>query len=231
MSGHLKRASDAGQQASGPQAGLPTAPPRRRGPIGRLYALVRCVLALGMFAILLLVATPIPEKLYTWLDVTMTPTKSDSWDYIVCLGGNPARLIWAVEAYRHGYAPRVIVTNKPVGAAWMKNRLVECGIPKSAIFIDSDSSTTADHPEYIARLPGVNPATQRFLLVTDFEHSRRAAACFIHGGYRNVRVYGAGFPLNQNPEHEVSWRWRIMELPRLLYECAALAKYRIQGRI
>ena len=228
MIGHLKRATAEGQPAPTAQPPAQTAPPRRRGPVRRLYTLVRSILALGMLAIVLLIVTPIPEKLYEWLDVTSPPAKSD---YIVCLGGDPARLIWAVEAYRHGYAPRIIVTNKPEAVAWMKDRLVECGIPKSAIDIDSASSTTADHPAAIAQLPGIDPARQRFMLVTDYEHSRRAAACFRHGGYVHVSVYGAGFHLRQNPEPIKSWRWRIMELPTLLYEYAALTQYWLQGRI
>lgn len=181
-----------------------------------------------MLAIVLVVLTPVPERIYTWLDVTGEPVAAD---YIVCLGGNPSRLLWAVEDYRAGYAPKIIVTSLPESAKWMQDKLVQCGIPRSAILVENQSRTTGDHPAAVAKLPGVDPATQRLLLVTDFEHSRRAAACFRRFGYTHISVHGAGFKLRENPEQQKCLRWRIRELPTLLYECSALVQYWVQGKI
>ena len=221
MNEHLREAPSPGQPAG-------DAPRRRRHPLARLYALVRSILAIGMLVVLLLIFTPIPEKLYAWLDVTEPATHAD---YIVCLGGNPARLVWTVQAYRDGLAPRVIVSNRRDPAEWMAKRLVEAGIPKKAILIDGQSGTTADHPAGLARLPGVDPVRQRFLIVTDYDHSRRAAACFRHGGYRNFSIHGAGFSYKNDPEHASHIKWRIQALPRLGYECAALVKYWVEGKM
>jgi uncharacterized SAM-binding protein YcdF (DUF218 family) len=197
-------------------------------PIVRFYRIVRGILALGMLSLVVLLVTPIPERIYTWLDVT---APAENADYIVCLGGNPSRLLWAVEAYRKGYAPRIIVTSLPSAAQWMQRKLVQCGIPESDILVDDQSKTTGDHPACIAALPNVDPALQKFLVVTDYEHSRRAAACFRQGGYQHVTMFGAGFTLREEPESKMRWRWRVMELPRLAYECSALVKYWVQGRI
>lgn len=217
-----------GRRVTAGQAGDDRPVGRRAAPIVRLYRLVRGVLALGMLSLGAVLFTPIPERVYAWLDVT---GPAEQADYIVCLGGNPSRLLWAVEAYRKGYAPRIIVTSLPGAAQWMEGKLIECGISEGAILVDDRSRTTGDHPGCIAALAGVDPASQKFLVVTDFEHSRRAAACFRRGGYRQVTVVGAGFALREDPEKQMRWRWRVMELPKLAYECSAIIKYRMQGRI
>lgn len=209
----------------------PTAPTgqkaaRSRHPIVRLYRLMRSMLAAGMLVLVLLVFTPIPERIHDWLDVSEPIRHAD---YIVCLGGHPQRLVWVVEAYSRGFAPKVIVTNLPGPAQWMADRLVEAGVPKKAILVDKDAGTTADHPRSIAKLPGIDPRTQQFLIVTDYDHSRRAAACFRQAGYQNFAIYGSGFGYPPDKKHPI--KWRISMLARLGYECLAMAKYYVQGKI
>lgn len=209
----------------------PAAIPRRYPflrRIARLYAWIRGCLALGMLLLCILLFTPITEKIYFWLDVTEPPTHAD---YIICLGGNTCRLVWAVHAYREGYAPRIIVTNTPSASNWMKNKLIECGIPPEHILVDSTSKTTGHHPPGIAALDGIDPETQKFLIVTDFEHSRRAAACFRKAGYRHISLYGAGFKLKAGEPYGHMCKWRFRSLTTILYECAGLGKYWLQGKI
>ena len=70
----------------------------------------------------------------------------------------------------------------------MKARIEDMGVPADCILVDSSSRTTGDHPDAIAALPNVDRTAQRFLVVTDREHSRRAAGCFRRGGYRHFTV-------------------------------------------
>jgi len=199
---------------------------RRR--IARLYAWVRGCLALGMLLLIVLIFTPITEKIYFWLDVTEPLTQVD---YIVCLGGDTGRLVWSVHAYRREYAPRIIVSSAPGSAEWMQKKLIQSGIPPKHILVDATSETTGGHPHGIARLEGIDPKSQKFLIVTDYEHSRRAAACFRRAGFNHVTLYGAGFNLRTDRPFTYMCKWRILNLPMILYECAGLGKYWLQGKI
>jgi len=196
--------------------------------LARLYAGIRAALALVMVLFIVLICTPVTDKLYQWLDVTQPPTQAD---WIVCLGGEPGRLVWTVDAYRRGFAPRVIVSNRRHPAHWMHKKLIQCGVPADRILIEPTSYNTADHPRGIAGLGGIDPKAQKFLVVTDHEHSRRVAACFRRAGFRHVTIYGAGFPLRTNGSFTQRCRWRILALPPILYEYAALLQYWLQGRI
>jgi uncharacterized SAM-binding protein YcdF (DUF218 family) len=201
--------------------------PRRRGRLARwmrgLYQFARGALALGMLAQILLVLTPAPLWLQSWLDVTAPARKAD---VILCLGGSDLRLIWTAELFHQGFAPVIVVSNHSGAGEIMRMKLVTVGVPADRVLVDENSYVTADHPAAIARLPGIDPARQRFLIVTTIEHSRRASACFRRGGYVDFSMY-AGVP--SNIEH--SWRGHVLLLPQLAYEYAGLLQYWIQGRI
>jgi hypothetical protein len=67
------------------------------------------------------------------------------------------------------------------------------------------------------------------VIVTDHTHTRRARACFVKAGYTNVVMY-AGKEKRDSLFLE-RCKWRIMVLPAIIYESAALAKYWWQGKI
>lgn len=196
--------------------------------IVRWYYRLLTLLALVALFQLVLITTPVTESLYEWLDVTSEPRTAD---VIVCLGGDTGRLIWTVDAYREGLAPTVVVSSLPGAAEWMRDKLVQCRIPPEAILVDHASGTTGEHPGGIAALPGIDPATNSFLLVTDHDHSRRVAMCFRKAGYRDFTIYGAGFKLRREAPYLRLCRWRVLVMPRLLYEYTALVKYWWQGKI
>lgn len=217
-----------------PPAPVPApAPPRRSWPVRvvvRTYRITRAALALVTVALILLVVTPIPERLFDWLDVSSPLAKAD---LIVCLGGHNERLLWTADVFSRGYASRIAVSNAPGAAQHMARLLTRCGVPASSILTDTTSYVTADHAEGIAGLRGVDRVSQRFLIITDYEHSRRVALCFRKGGYRNFAIYCGPHPFRNREDGgtPVMWRWRVVELPRLAYECAGLLQYWIQGRI
>jgi uncharacterized SAM-binding protein YcdF (DUF218 family) len=107
-----------------------------------------------------------------------------------------------------------------------------CGVPADRILIDSASRCTADHPACIAALPGVDPAEQRFVIVTDRLHTRRAAACFRHGGYRHFQLYtGRTAASYAEPIAGQDWRQRFHIMSDVAYEYAGLLQYWLKGRI
>jgi uncharacterized SAM-binding protein YcdF (DUF218 family) len=190
----------------------------------RLRRTIISVLALAMLAQVLLIATPVTEKLFDWLTVSGPAQPAD---VILCLGGAHERLLWTADLFRRGLAPRVVVSNAPGAAEEMRRWLELCGVPRSKILLDRGSHVTADHAGSIAHLPGINPQHERFLIVTNQEHSRRVAACFRKGGYTHFTIYGG--PPTRSDERGI--RWRIVFLPRIAYECAGLLQYWVQGRI
>jgi len=180
-----------------------------------------------MLVQIILIFTPLTEKLYLHLNVAGPPTQADA---IVCLGGQPYRVIRTARLYFQRWAPRIIVTSTPGSAEDMVDILLMMGVPRERILVDNASRVTSDHPAQVARLPGVDPRNQRFLLVTDHNHSRRALACFRRAGFQHVSVY-AGPPPPSEPEPSKVWRWRIQVLPTVAYEYAALLQYWLQGHI
>ena len=217
---------------SAPPAGQPprSAAARTVALLRRLYRWTRGLLALGMVVYLLLILTPVTERLYLWLAVTAPAAKADA---IICLGGgNTVREVRAVELYHRGCAPQVIVSNLPGAAQGMRDFMVEFGVPRSVILVDDRSRVTADHPAGIARLPGVDTATQHFIIVTDHSHSRRVRAVFQKAGYRHFTIY-AGRPADRDPPNTAVelMKWRFANLPRIVYEYAGLTQYWFQGRL
>lgn len=210
--------------------------PGRPGPIRRLgrlirrlYRIVRALLALTMLALILLLFVPAIDRLYLWMSVATPPTKADA---IVCLGGHTIREVMAAQLYHRGFAPVVVVSNAPGAAEAMRRLVVNCGVPRDKILVDNTSYTTADHPAGVARLPGMDPQRQTFIIVTDHSHSRRAGACFRKAGYQHIAVY-AGRPASREIPAEY-WdrvRWRVLTMPQMLYETAGLVQYWWQDRI
>lgn len=225
----------AGNQTPPPptaQATTPRRPSQVRRLATRAYRVTRGALALAMLLEVLLVCTPLTETLLGGLVVTEPAAPAD---VIVCLGGDLSRVAIAADLFHRGFAPRVAVTHLPGAAEEWGNLLVEWGVPADRVLVDATSRTTADHPSGVARLPGIDPATQRFILVTDLEHSRRAVACFRHAGYRHVSVYGGppGLPGSGGGSDTTlhAFRWRLQHLPHIVCEYAALAKYWVCGLI
>src|SRR5262245_16699320 len=67
----------------------------------------RLLAVIGLFVVLACV-TPIIDHLYPVLD-RRTPLAHA--DYIVCLGGDPYRVLEGVQLLKDGYAPKLIVSN------------------------------------------------------------------------------------------------------------------------
>lgn len=108
------------------------------------------------------------------------PAKSD---VLVVLGGDGgARIDHAVELWREGWAPLIVVSGGPVfrettWASLMKKRALELGVPDASIVSQDKSWTTAEDALYASRLLYARGA-QRAIVVTSSWHSARAIALF-----------------------------------------------------
>jgi uncharacterized SAM-binding protein YcdF (DUF218 family) len=178
---------------------------------------------------LLLVFTPLADVLEQWLDVTQPARAAD---VLICLSGRDRRLIWTAELYHEGYAPRVVVSGPDGCGDRMRDRLILMGVPADRIRVDPHPLRTADHPRTVGRLAGIHPSKQRFLIVTDATHSRRAAACFRKAGYRDVTVCkGSPSHASYDRTDPVPWQGRVLNLPSVVYEYSALLVYQLRGWI
>lgn len=98
-------------------------------------------------------------------------------DVIVILGGESKnRVDRAVELYRRGYAPRILVAGRNEETL-IARRLIETGVPESAIWLESSSKNTFENATYSVAILNQWHA-KRVLLVTSWFHSRRAASVF-----------------------------------------------------
>ena len=114
-------------------------------------------------------------------------------DYIVVLGGNRERGVEAANLYREGWAPKVIVTSTRDSVGGLAGIVKAYGVPADDILIDGEATRTANHPEAVARLPGVDKKTDRFIVLTSPYHTSRSRACFQRDGYEHVCMQSLGW--------------------------------------
>lgn len=195
--------------------------------VRRVARWVEHAVALAVVLLVLLWVSPLPLKIFRALDCE---SRLEPARYIICLGGDPARVIEAARLLNEGYGEKLILSNNPGGAAMMRMLAMEWGAAPEQILMDSGSYRTADHPGSVRRQCGVDPANDSCLIVTTYAHLLRSKLCFEKAGYRHIclreprwerrfRVYQSGLKNN----------YRI--LTELFYELPALAEYRLRGYI
>jgi uncharacterized SAM-binding protein YcdF (DUF218 family) len=197
----------------------------RRGRARRVLRWVEHVLAGVGAAVLLCATTPAPMWLYDAMDRQdrLAPAK-----YVICLGGDNARVIEAARLLREGHAERLIVSNYGMAAAQMRDLAYEWGAPYSKILVDDGSRRTADHPGSIQRRCGVDPARDVCILVTSYSHMARSKACFAKAGYQRLILRE---PRWERPAYFDGYRTGFWVMPRLVYECAAWVEYWVRGYV
>jgi uncharacterized SAM-binding protein YcdF (DUF218 family) len=138
----------------------------------------RTILKILFAAVLLLVLLALAAFLFP-KQVLMVDSGPMKADVLVVLGGGgterPAR---AAELFKHGDAPKILVSGNG-DCEWIKRFLEMDGVPNAAIMLESRSSTTRENAEFsipLLRQMGAH----RVIIVTSWFHSRRALACFEH---------------------------------------------------
>lgn len=98
-------------------------------------------------------------------------------DIIVVLGGDgPPRAARAVELWREGLAPRILVSGRG-DCLSIRDAMMAQGIGAGAISVECQSANTWENAEFSARL--LKPMNiRRGAVVTSWFHSRRAFDCF-----------------------------------------------------
>ena len=177
---------------------------------------------------ILFVVLPIPERI---MDAMDRQGELGRADIIICLGGDPARIIEAARLLQEGYAETLVLSNRAGATELMRETAIEWGAPADHILVDDQVWTTRDHPGSIQRLTGLDPAQDRCIIVTSYTHMARSRACFEKAGYRHITM--------REPRWERAWReridrnmtWRLLILPELAYEGAAWVEYWFRGLV
>jgi len=199
----------------------------RRSFLRRLVSIVQWMVNLTVLLCLILVFTPAGD----WLgDALISVDPLEKADYIVVLGGNYERSVEAANLYREGWAPKVIVSSLRRSVGGLADVVKAYGVPADDILIDGAATRTADHPRTVARLPGVDKKSDRFIVLTSSYHTSRSRACFDRGGYEHICMQSpgwcAGGRYTGTPSH---WSQRAATLTAKFYEVLGWAMYRIRG--
>ncbi len=196
--------------------------PRKRRSI---LQIVEHFLASGTILAILLIATPLTNRLF---DALGGESPLEKADYIVCLGGDSSRVVEAARLLSEGYAPQLIVSNHGPFAAYMRDLAVEWGADPAKVLVDDGAIKTRDHPHSIVRNIGLNPEQDRIILVTSYTHLGRSRACFEKAGYRHLILREPRWEKAARARDR-DWKWRFRKLPDVIYEYAAWVEYYIRG--
>lgn len=207
-----------------PQKDVATA---SNGPWRRWLRRAEHVLAAFGAAILLLVVTPLTTMIHDALEQE-DPLRPA--DYVICLGGDNARIIESARLLREGRAERLIVSNHGLFAERMRNMAIDWGAPADRVDVDDGSQRTRDHPVSIARRLPVDPQKDTFVVVTSATHLARSRACFAKQGYQHLVMRQPRWE-RTDPAIERDWKWRMKVLPNVIYECAAWVEYWLRGTV
>lgn len=199
--------------------------PPKPTPRRRAIRWAEHLLAAGSLVTLVLVFTPLTTMLYDSLggDDPLEQAK-----YIICLGGDHARVIEAARLLRDGVGDMMIVSNHEPHAAQMRDLAIDWGADPNRVILDNGARTTRDHPHSILAGVGLNPAEDRCIIVTNFTHIARARACFKKAGYQRLTMIEPRWEKLQRPDNR-NWKWRFRVLPDVIYEWAAWFEYRLRG--
>jgi uncharacterized SAM-binding protein YcdF (DUF218 family) len=173
---------------------------------------------LRAFAIVL--ATAIACICILYFSIPMQDTKLTHFDVILVLG-NPARddgalapiaqsrMQKAIELYRAGAAPRLLLTggavkNRFVESDVMKRYALEQGVPASAVFTEGQSRNTIQNAFYSCKIMQAHDWTSA-LVVTSPTHVRRASLIFSHFPL-DWRLQQASWPPGL-PLWKRAWYW------------------------
>ncbi len=133
------------------------------------------------------------------------------------------RVVYASRVFREGNFHRVVVSGRGV-APVMRDLLVFRGVPKDALIVENESTSTRENALRTARILAAEPG--RKVLVTSDMHMLRARRAFREAG---VEVTGAPFPYGRKYGNNMLRRWQLFT--ELLTETSKTGYYLVRGWI
>ncbi len=192
--------------------------------------IVRLAATLG-FLMIFVTITPVLRYWVTALSTNWGPGDGDT---LIVLGqdmtapdmlgpGSYWRAFYSVLVWREGHFRRVVVTGKDA-APLMRDLMVNQGIPRAAIVVETAANSTHENAVFVAGLLRRQP--DRTVLLTSDYHMGRALRAFRKAGLNPSPL---PFPDARKQINNVSARWSVFL--ELLDETAKVAWYKLHGWI
>ncbi len=202
----------------------------------RLLWIWRALLgALALLGLSMVVVTVTPA-VKLWARALAGPWNDPGGEVLIVLGGDYPeegmlgrstylRAQYAIRAYREGSFRTIVLCGggRPESVAEsMEGFLVSAGVPRSAILLEGDSTSTRENALFakplLANLPG-----RKVLLTSDF-HMHRATLVFAKAG---IQVQPRPFPDGLKRSNHWGERWYVVQ--DCVSEAVKLAYYRVRG--
>lgn len=175
-----------------------------------------------------------PLILQSLADFLVVSDKLEKADLIVVLAGdyNGERVKQAVELYRRGYAPAILMSGGPMSwklthAGNMKKEALALGVPAKAILTQDRSLSTIEDANY--SLPIIQDhKAYSIIVVTSPQHSRRAARVF-RKIYEPEKITVMLCPVKSSSFNAKRWWTRHEDTSAVLWEFGSLFFYFIKG--
>jgi uncharacterized SAM-binding protein YcdF (DUF218 family) len=193
---------------------------------------------LPVYALLLLALLLHPLWLTAMGDFLVARDDLQPADCIVVLAGNsPYRVQHAVELYKAGWAPKVVISNElvlshGVEATWLQLRaagLVNLDLPDDAIVPLEQVAQSTYHEALESRDLMVDRGWRRAILVTDPFHMRRALWAF-RGVWQAAGLTVLASPAEESKYNLANW-WRDpSKATRVIQEYVKYPYYLLAGQ-
>ena len=182
---------------------------------------------------LLLVLVTVTPLVSWWAGVLAGPWQDPSGDVLIVLGGSLIenglmgqssywRSVYALRAWRQGTFHRVVISGSP--AAPMRDFLESQGVPRAAIQIETQSSSTHENALRVAELLAGVPG-RKILLTSDY-HMFRAHHAFKKAG---LEVLPRPFPDARKRANGWAGRWPAFL--DVILETVKIGYYQVRGWI
>ena len=197
------------------------------------------ILAAGLAGLgLLLVLVTVTPLVSWWAGVLAGPWEDPNGDVLIVLGGSLLenglmgqssywRSVYALRAWRQGTFHRIVISGGPPQystAAPMRNFLESHGVPREAIQIETQSTSTHENALHVAKLLADVPGS-KVLLTSDY-HMFRAYHAFKKAG---LDVMPRPFP--DVKKRANGWAGRWPAFLDLVQESIKIVYYRVHGWI
>lgn len=198
---------------------------------GRFRRWLRRISVAWLIISMVLAGLAVSPVVDTWVAAMDCQQPLEKARYILCLGGDPYRVLEGATLLREGWGEVLVVSNQEGAAELMRHWAIGWGVPPDRIVVDNRASCTREHPASIAAATGLDPAVDVCLVVTDYSHLARSQACFRAAGYRRLVMREPRWTRSARGPRPYRIKSRLQMVPDLLYEGAAWVEYWLRGAV
>lgn len=169
-------------------------------------------------------------------DFLVVQDKLEKSNVILVLAGdsNGERVGQAVELYKKGYAPKILMSGGP--AVWhltyaenMKRQATSLGVPARDVMLEDKSRSTIEDIRF--SLPILRQLKARsIILVTSPSHTRRASLV-ARKYYNPENIIVFVYPVQKSEFNPNKWWTRHEDTQPVVWEYVSLAQYLLKGQL